>query len=585
LATVLRMRTDLRHSFALRFFRGLLGSAVLALSLVLLATLLANASMLAPLGVKRPTVAPQLTPQSPGWETLRYGNRGGCQRGLCPRRPSPPGGPQISAAAEPPTAIGVGDVITPPIAPPPGTTPPGLLRAAAVERPSSANEEPEAPPVEAAPPAAPVESAPPPAPVEPEPQPEPEPAPEPTPEPEPEPEPAPQPAPEPEPEPEPAPQPAPEPAPEPEPEPEPEPAPEPAPEPEPEPQPEPEPAPEPEPEPPPTSPCGGTFDSTHRPPACWRPYSAASPFNTPLGGAPGVAGDSQAIVDRWTSFWEESASFAPRFVAGYAETANDYDHPVYFSKASDPTYTVSCSYSDDWGPCEIDGDQVHIPSRALPAGGSDGHLAVIDQASGWEYDFWQVHSISGSGGTLPVSYAGKTSVGPKSTGLGSDATAAGFGLAAGIIRPQELAAGKIDHALFMVVKCTDGTSVSPASASVGRTCASMGLPSAGAPAMGQHFFLDMSNAEINALGAPAWQKTILRAMAEYGLYVGDTGGGFLKLESGASYTSFGQVDPWLQLAEDEGLAGWRNPSSGSMEYQFDLSDAVDWNRYLKVAAG
>jgi hypothetical protein len=203
---------------------------------------------------------------------------------------------------------------------------------------------------------------------------------------------------------------------------------------------------------------------------------------------------------------------------------------------------------------------------------------VIDQASGWEYGFWQVRQKPASGGTLTVSWGGKTRV--DGLGLGSGATAGNFGLAAGIIRPQELAAEEIDHALFMVVKCTNGTSVAPAGADVGRTCSSMGLPNTGAPAMGQHFFLDMSAAEIEALGVPAWQKTVLRAMAEYGLYVGDTGGGFLKLESGSSYTSLGQADPWVGVAQGAGIA-----ASHEGTYTFDLAAAVDWRSQLKVAAG
>ena len=34
----------------------------------------------------------------------------------------------------------------------------------------------------------------------------------------------------------------------------------------------------------------------------------------------------------------------------------------------------------------------------------------------------------------------------------------------------------------------------------------------------------MSAAQIDALAKPTWQKTILHAMAKYGMYVGDTGG-------------------------------------------------------------
>ena len=72
--------------------------------------------------------------------------------------------------------------------------------------------------------------------------------------------------------------------------------------------------------------------------------------------------------------------------------------------------------------------------------------------------------------------------------------------------------------------------------------------------MGQHFFLEMTDAEIEALSVPAWQKTILRAMARYGLYVGDTGGGGwgVQFESGSSFTSFGQADPWVALGDQLG---------------------------------
>jgi hypothetical protein len=364
--------------------------------------------------------------------------------------------------------------------------------------------------------------------------------------------------------------------------------------------PEPEPAPTPEPEPEPSppaktqpespslpgvSPCEALFDATNLPPACWRPYSDASPFNTPIPATEQAASDSQAIVERWMSFWADDHSYSPGFGVGYADTSEDYDHPIYFSKPTDPTYTVHCTESASWGPCAIEGAKVHIPSGARPAGGSDGHMAVLEQSSGWEYDFWQVQSIPPGGGTITASYGGKTSIGPGSEGLGSAATAAGFGLAAGIIRPDELAAGKINHALLMVVKCTNGTSVWPAGSGSGRSCSSMGLSNTDAPAMGQHFYLDLSEAQIEALPQPAWAKTILRAMSEYGLYVGDTGGGFLKLESGTSFTSLGLPEPWTQIAEEAGVPGTRDPATGKTDYQFDLSNVVNWAEDLKVAAG
>jgi hypothetical protein len=98
--------------------------------------------------------------------------------------------------------------------------------------------------------------------------------------------------------------------------------------------------------------------------------------------------------------------------------------------------------------------------------------------------------------------------------------------------------------------------------------------------MGEHFVLDMSDAEINALPAAEWRKTILRAMARYGLYVGDTGGGMFKLQSGASWTSFGYADPWKKLGRMLGVPAIGHGSRTVR--RFDLRSTVDWRSRLKV---
>ncbi len=239
-------------------------------------------------------------------------------------------------------------------------------------------------------------------------------------------------------------------------------------------------------------------------------------------------------------------------------------------------FTVQCT---QWvSSCEVHGLQVRIPNQAKPAAGGDGHMSVIDQQTGWEWDFWQVTSKPNGGGTLTVSHGGRTMI--DGDGLGSNATAGHFGLAAGVIRPEELRAGEINHALFMVVNCTSGTSVRPADPQSGRSCSSIGQSNTNAPRMGEHFVLDMTDAEINALPTAEWRKTILRAMAHYGLYVGDTGGGFLKVQSGQSWTSFGKADPWKQLGQDLGVPTWSD-SKGTFRL-FDLRTTVDWRSQMKV---
>jgi hypothetical protein len=328
----------------------------------------------------------------------------------------------------------------------------------------------------------------------------------------------------------------------------------------------------------------GTFNELNLPGACWRPYSDQSPFNQGMPASPPLVSNSSAIVNRTVTF----GTGGPQFTGGIADTSADFDHPLYYSQATDPHYTIHCR---KWvSSCDVEGAQVRIPASARPAGGSDAHLTVFDQAAGWEYDLWETEPLAPGGGNLYVGHGGMTRIGTADAdGLGSNATAAHFGLAAGVIRPEELAAGQINHALFMVVKCTNGTHVWPAEGpGVGRTCSSMGLSNTDAPALGQHFYLDMSAAQIDALAAPAWKKTILRAMARYGMFVGDTGastsGWTIVVQSSSTYTSFGADDPWVTLANQYGLSAWHQSDIDRDVYVFDLRNAVDWASRLRVAA-
>ena len=61
-----------------------------------------------------------------------------------------------------------------------------------------------------------------------------------------------------------------------------------------------------------------------------------------------------------------------------------------------------------------------------------------------------------------MSHGGRTRI--DGDGLNSDATAAEFGLAAGVIWGEQMKAGNIDHALFIHTRCTSGRSVYPAAA-------------------------------------------------------------------------------------------------------------------------
>jgi hypothetical protein len=300
------------------------------------------------------------------------------------------------------------------------------------------------------------------------------------------------------------------------------------------------------------------------PSGCWRPYADSSPFNRPLPANPRLLDGSAAIV-------RGLAAAPDKLTVGNSDTRWDYSHPVYYSTAGDPEFTLHC-YESSWGTCPIEGHRVRIPDRARPSGSEDAHMTVVDAGSGWEYDLYKVRSKPAGGGTLEFRWGGRTRL--DGDGNGSGATVSGFGNLAGIIRAQELQAGRIDHALFMVIRCSSGQKVYPSTGGAGSRCPDP----AGAPPMGARFQLDMSDAEIDSLHVPGWKKTILRAMARYGMYFGDTGSGGwgLQMESGATYTSFGFEDALVAFARSAGVPG----EDG--EHVFDVGAGIDWRSRLRV---
>jgi hypothetical protein len=316
--------------------------------------------------------------------------------------------------------------------------------------------------------------------------------------------------------------------------------------------------------------CGagvGSFGPGAWPSACWRPYSDDSPFNRKLPSSPRLAGNSDQVIERMTGFGP------PEHILAGVKGANDFSKPVYWSQPSDPVYKLHCSYSQ-WGRCAIEGDEVHVPDSARSAGGSDGHITIVDQTTGWEYDMWGV--TRKSGGVLVANWGGKTRI--DGDGLGSAAVAAGYGTMAGKIRVEELEAGKIDHALFISVNCDSGKYVYPAIQG-GRSCSSIGESDNNAPSMGMRIQLDMSSAQIDNLDVPSWKKTILHAMADYGMYIGDTGNSWaIAIEGGTGYTSLGYDDPWVKFAKKNNVPYYAPDD----DYVFNIRDGVDWKRHLRV---
>jgi hypothetical protein len=294
----------------------------------------------------------------------------------------------------------------------------------------------------------------------------------------------------------------------------------------------------------------------------------------PLPAEPRLLANSSAIVRRMLG-WNQ---LTPLWV-GTADTPDDYGHPTYYARAADPVYTLRCS--GRYCPMPIEGQRIHIPAGARAAGGGDGHMAIV-QPDGVQYELYEVAApVPAGGGTVYANGGGRTTIDGPGAGVANGATSAKFAVPAGVIRAQEMEAGEIRHALFIAVKCVNGNYVYPA-AGAARPCSAIGEPNTDAPPNGARLQLALSDEEIDALGVPAWKRTILRAAARYGLYVGDTGGGFIHPESGSSYTSFGRRDPWEVFAErhlgEGGITTWVSSRDGKRDYALDIRSGVPWER-------
>lgn len=236
------------------------------------------------------------------------------------------------------------------------------------------------------------------------------------------------------------------------------------------------------------------------------PFPTTSVWSTPVGSTPVAATSSAQIA------WFLAHSPHPNM------TLRDWGVAVSETHADDSAYAVPCTrYSN----CTLGAfGNVPIPVTAAPDPSADGYLAVVDPGSRREWDMWQASHAGTSwsasaGAALSISGNGTA---PAGTASGD---AANFPLLAGIVRPEEIAQGHIDHALvFGMPGVSDLGHVCPATHNDGSTSDPNALME------GAHLQLDPS-VNVDALNIPAWEKTIGHALQTYGMYLRDQGGSFV----------------------------------------------------------
>jgi hypothetical protein len=325
--------------------------------------------------------------------------------------------------------------------------------------------------------------------------------------------------------------------------------------------------------------CGwGTFSLGTWPSACWRPFSSASAFNTRLPDNPRLVSNSAAVVANLMGTGGQGLGDGTARSLRPSTVTDDYYHPYFFSSSTDPEYTIYCTRGTPgatWYGCPVNGMKVRIPTHAREAGGTDHHMNVMDQASNVNWSFFGVEPRDPAGGTLPVELAGRESISGMGhyttdplTSVDTCSNAVCVSGLAGIIRQQELAAGKIEHALFLVIDCSSSGRVFPANPKNDDPgCANSIIR------QGAWFRLNLTEAQIDAIpNIAGWQKTILKALRNYGMFAADEGiNGAIALAVESPQTWAGRTNPWVGYAQSEMTKPNHNIHYGTnYGYQFEF---------------
>ena len=250
---------------------------------------------------------------------------------------------------------------------------------------------------------------------------------------------------------------------------------------------------------------------TANPTGCQRPYADNSPWNTKIGASPTYA---------TTSAYNITA-----LGGTFGSDPTQYTMPVYEVNSSTPLRTVN--FSGTFSNVTNNGTQltnlkgsvqVPIPAGAVPAAGSDSQIVIWNRQTGDEWGFSK--ATPNSDGTWSASNGNHYNTqwsGVPPTHFAS--RGAGVPYLTGLIRPCEIAQGRINHAIAFAYDYPTSQFVYPATKSDG---------SGSGPDMpeGARLQLDpsLSDAQIQAWGCKGSCLIIAHALQEYGMIVIDKSG-------------------------------------------------------------
>lgn len=237
-------------------------------------------------------------------------------------------------------------------------------------------------------------------------------------------------------------------------------------------------------------------------PSWLNPFPATSVWNRPLPKNPRLDPRSKQKV----AFFLRNAVRPNVALHAYATA-------VTVAGPDAPRYSVRCRVYR----CKLGRVPIPLGTQADPS--EDGHLAVWDPAARREWDFWIARYDAATDTWSTAAGAAMSTDGNGIVPRGqTGGNAANFPLFAGLLRPEEIQQGRIDHVLtFGMPHVAAGKPRCPATHNAGDS------RNRDALAEGTRLQLD-PKLNVDALPLPDWQKTIMRALQRYGMLLRDGSG-------------------------------------------------------------
>ena len=216
---------------------------------------------------------------------------------------------------------------------------------------------------------------------------------------------------------------------------------------------------------------------------------------------------------QWLSHMQAtSRTLHPDFGPSFGDQPVPYGIPITYVASNHPKVAVRFDYAaeSNRGPYPL-GRDTKVEGGTWQSG--DRHTIVVDTGTCVVYETWATRFRSGRW------YAGSGAMWSlKANGLRplgfTSADAAGLPILPGLLRWDEVARGRVDHAIRFTTNITDRTSVWPARHQAGS------VTSRAYPPMGARFRL---KAAFSISRYPRDARVVLTAMKTYGLVLADNG--------------------------------------------------------------